>query len=897
MNLGVTQPWRAWSQRSRIPRFYWSSSAAIVPFTGHQRAFFHAGHSKLAESTSKPADNAPLRAHASAKASATKNAQNLVSQLETLPYQPHGTIPVTVDYLGSNPDWGSRRKQASKHHAALKAARFIDERHKRKPDWRLILETLQKQTPVLEHDIRVVKVRIPVDGFQHLLTDFHDNFWDICSRTGCQMRLYTTTSRKRRGPVPSAWENGLKGLSWNPTSEKFILIFGGLDDVTEAYKGIARAVKGTIIVGVRSENDWKDFLRLAGRVEQEMALRLEDAKKGETNTTEKQYRKPISRPRELTRFHETHTEPYRLAVRADQIPALRDGEVWTKATFLRYIRHLVCGELAPGEKRVLYENSRDQQLTHADVVVRQLRLAFYDEACANSVSLPALKDALRYLAQSPHGSRFTHVPGELVRRVKSLGLRVDADVFNWVAQVAVNSKHLRAFQGTLSTMAQEGHAPNFKTWFLFLRLIKAEDVRRYILRAMNTKGYLTDPKCMRRIYSEMAGHDLHRALELRQDFQTFLQRQRDLYGPDWRLTLWMGNILIHKYGTSGRLKNVFQVLEAMIAAEEDPDIVTLNTIISHCRNQRKLSLAMSTLEFFSKYNLAQPDGITYRLLFSMALTSRRLHLTTYIVRHAILAGCDSHLMRSRVAALLKANSRDFTEYLGFSTVPEKWANASRFVRSKRHLAKILSLEKSLIKKGVPRVKRWKLWLNKVSVKACRSRPDIYKRLFLFDFRRHDYWKLRTSARPTNEIRSFWDWSRKAHLSLKPRFSLWDAIRRATAKDEAMFKAARKNRWYIIEGRESMAVPRAKSEIIDSDESHVKNDEPEQIQRPKPLAARRERQKRRNALRLKMRPSRQEQPKKRELKKKELKKKKRQKPPAVRIARAKRRATLRKEMKL
>ncbi|KAK0670520.1 hypothetical protein QBC41DRAFT_317564 [Cercophora samala] len=891
MSLGVTQPWRAWSQRSRIPRFFWSSSAAIVPYIGYQRAFFHTGHSNLAKATPKSANNARPSAHASAKAAATKNAQNLVSQLETLPYQPHGAIPVTVDYLGSNPNWRSRQKQASKHRAALKAAKHIDERHKRVSDWRLILETLLKQTPIHDHDVLVVKVRLPDDGFTRLETDFHDNFWDICSRTGCRMRLYTTTNKKIPGPAPSVWESGLKGLEWSATKEKFILIFGGLDNVTAAYNGIVRAAKGGILVGTRTENNWEDLLELSPLAARELSLRIagrktEDSKRGEQSATEMQFRKPISRPRELARFHETHPESYRLAVRADQIPALENGEVWTKATFLRYIRRLVGGELTPGEHRFLYGNEGDEQITHTDAVVRQLQRAFYDEECVDSISLPALKDALRYLAQSPHGSRFTHVPGELVRRVKSLGLKLDADVFNRVAQFAVKSKHLRAFQRTLGAMVHEGHAPNFKTWLLFLQLIKAEDVRRYVLRAMNTKGYLTDPGCMRRIYAEMAGLDLHRALELKQDFQSFLQSQRDLYGPDWRLTLWIGNILIHKYGTSGQLNSLFQVLEAMIAAGERPDIITLNTILSHCRDQRKLGLAMSTLEFFSKHSLAQPDQITYRLLFSMAWTSRRLHLTTYIFRHAVLAGFDSHLMRSRVATLLKATSPDFTEYLGFSALPEKWVQAGRFVRSKRHLARLLFLEKSLIKRGAPRQTRWKQWLNKESARVCLSRPDIYKRLLLFDFRRHDYWKHRTSQAPTNEIRSFWDWSKTAHLSLRPRFSLYEMMQRATARDDALLKTAWKNRWFVFEAREPLAARREIPQVPSRHAIHVQKDEPK-VQQPEPLAARRERQVRRNEWRLK-------QPRPQSRKERGIMKW--QRPLAARRARAKRRAVLRRELK-
>ncbi|KAK4195626.1 hypothetical protein QBC40DRAFT_211068, partial [Triangularia verruculosa] len=852
MSLGVTQPWRAWSQRSRIPRFYWSSSTAIVPFLGYQRAFFHAEHSNLARATPKSANDASSRAHASAKATATKNAQNFMNRLETLPYQPHGANPVTVDYLGHTPKWGSRQKQFSKHAAALKADQYIDERHKRKSDWRLILETLLKKTPVLEHDVMVVKVRIPVDGFQSLKTNFRDNFWDICSRTGCRMRLYTTTNRKRPGPVPSVWEDGLAGLRWNNTHEKFILLFGGLDSVTDAYNGINRAVNGATLVGVRSGNNWKDFLQVGGRAEQEMSLRLggkeaEDARLGGQVTTEEQYRKPISRPRELARFQETRPQPYSLAVRADQIPRLGEGEVWIKATFLRYIRKLVSGQLTPGERRSLYGNEGDRETSHSDAVIRQLRLAFYDEACAHSVSLPALKDALRYLAQTPHTSRSTHMPGELIRRAKSLGIQLDADVFNMVALFAVKSKHLRAFQQTLNRMVQEGHMPNFRTWLLFLRLIKAEDVRRYILRAMNTKGYLADPECMRQIYAEMAGLDLHRALELGQDFQSFLQAQREIYGPDWRLTLWIGNILIHKYGTSGRLNSLFQVLEAMIAAGEAPDISTLNTILAHCRNQRKLGLAIATLEFFSKHKLAQPDGVTYRLLFSMAWTSRRLHLTTYVFRHAILSGFDSHLMRSRVATLLRATAPNFTEYLGFSALPEKWVQSSRLVRNKRHLAKILSLEKTLIKDGVPRARRWEDWLNSMSVRTCLSRPDVYKRLILSDFRRHDRWRLRTSTAPTNEIRSFWDWSRIAHLSLKPRFTLCEMIKRATARDEALLVAARKNRWYIITGREQLAIPREKVEDEGDKESHIRRAE-SVMERPKPLAARKQRMRRRKELR-------------------------------------------------
>ncbi|CRK47217.1 hypothetical protein BN1723_016726, partial [Verticillium longisporum] len=48
-------------------------------------------------------------------------------------------------------------------------------------------------------------------------------------------------------------------------------------------------------------------------------------------------------------------------------------------------------------------------------------------------------------------------------------------------------------------MARRGYVPTLKTWSLFLAIVKNNEVEQHVLRAMNERGLLDDPRASRMI--------------------------------------------------------------------------------------------------------------------------------------------------------------------------------------------------------------------------------------------------------------------------------------------------------------------------------------------------------------------------------------------------------------
>jgi hypothetical protein len=505
------------------------------------------------------------------------------------------------------------REDLQRNHRALtQQKRLEDSRHRHQPgDWRLILQHLIESTPThAKPEDGIIKVSIPKDSIERLLSDRENNVWNIKSRTGCLMKLYNPPDSEGGSDV---------GQDRGEGSDPYLIIGGQPAAITAAVKDIQEVARGVTVT------------RLHG----DTVTLLQDGQADHT-PAQGQAASPVLYP--------GPSGPYILTNRVDQ---LLQPKEWTIESFQQYIAEITMGRMPGALARELYPGPG----RHKTSVVQQIHAVFNDPVASAAVSSPAFKSALTYLVRS--GESLVHEAQKLYERASVLGVRMDTEVFNIMAQTSVRAKNMLAFQSTIRLMLVRGHQPNLRTWVLFLRLIEAEEVRRYIIQAMHTKNFFVDPRAVIAVSNEMGPNDAYRAIQLNQDVETFLASQRDIYGPYWRLTRHAANSILYEFGRHGRFEESRQILEVMFASPgRKPSVITLNTVLTHCRNLHKIDDAIKILRLFEERDCHVANSITYELLFDMARQAKKPHLLTMVWRYAHLLDAANWRIRNGGLMLL-----------------------------------------------------------------------------------------------------------------------------------------------------------------------------------------------------------------------------------------------------
>jgi hypothetical protein len=290
--------------------------------------------------------------------------------------------------------------------------------------------------------------------------------------------------------------------------------------------------------------------------------------------------------------------------------------------------------------------------SHDEAVVKQLHEVLNDPATQRALSPEAFKSALAFVTRKGHMYR-PHVRAFFVR-MEVLNMPMDTEVFNMLAESAVKGRDLRSFSTVIRLMINRGFQPDLYTWILFLRLIKSEEVKRYILHAMNHRGLLDRPTAIRQIAREMAPQDIDRALQQGKDLESFLSHQEGLYGPGW-LSIGAANKIVDFLGRYGKFDMCADFVDIMATTEvARPDVVTLNTILTHCKVQNDLHRAVDFLSRFERQlaSPVTPNAITYHLLSELGWRHKLPHVTGIIWRYSCLVNQTSNRMRFRAAKLL-----------------------------------------------------------------------------------------------------------------------------------------------------------------------------------------------------------------------------------------------------
>ncbi|KAL1839330.1 hypothetical protein VTJ49DRAFT_1626 [Mycothermus thermophilus] len=580
--------------------------------------------------------------------------------------RPHWTPAVVLRPDTPYPHKVESRESLRRSHRILKHQYQLETRRPQcgKPgDWRTILRYLIRCSPAYVPPEEGVKISISKKALELLLSDHESNLWNIKARTKCTMTLYRPTPGHSGTTWP--WDDTVeqteKGDQDTPRKERaltdgwdtepYVVLSGEPTAVVAAVDEIVRVSRlaiydrtedpSTEAITPEEQNTPSPDGTQGSPADMIKVDRLNtpspDAGQGGAAFTKiPVHRHPAPIP----------TRPYKLYERVDAIPRPKE---WTVSTFQQYVAAVTLGRPYGSLARHLYPG---QSQSHRDTVVRILHDVFNDPAAAAAVSIPALQLALEYLVKA--GSSLVRDAEALRDRAKELGLRLDTDVYNRMAMTAVQTKNLLVFQGYVAEMVQRGYQPNVRTWLLFLRIIEAEDVRRYILKAMAAKNYFSDPKVVNWVAVEMADHDIYRAIQMGQDVDVFVHRLHKLYGPDWTLHTRAANRYLDVLGRYSKLDDCKRLLQLMFASKRGkPNTISLNTIITHCKHQRKIDLAIEVLQMFEKEGYSHlADDITLHLLFEVARKTKKPHLLGAVWRYAHLTAQTTWDMRRRGITLL-----------------------------------------------------------------------------------------------------------------------------------------------------------------------------------------------------------------------------------------------------
>ncbi|KAK3360198.1 hypothetical protein B0T25DRAFT_123582 [Lasiosphaeria hispida] len=331
-------------------------------------------------------------------------------------------------------------------------------------------------------------------------------------------------------------------------------------------------------------------------------------------------------------------------VKADRIPRPRE---WTDKTFDEYVTDLTTSRMGPGIAHELYTDAD----SHEEAVVRQLNDVFREPEMTAVVSHRALNTALSFMAKR---DAFYRCARDLVNYMHQAGQPPDAHTFCILLEMAAKGGDMREFQIILRQMMRRGCSPPLRAWILFLRMVEAEEVKRYVMHYLHGKGLLNMPGAVGVVANEMAAADAYRAVQLGYDVKTFVAKQNALYGEEW-LTRDSGNKVLNVLGCYGKFDEAFDFLGIMWAKKTPlarPGAVSLTTVITHCKMYCKFDTAVKFLQLFEEHRAPPPNAIVCHMLFMTAWRMHTPHILGVVWQYANRMGNTSHVMRSKAIRLL-----------------------------------------------------------------------------------------------------------------------------------------------------------------------------------------------------------------------------------------------------
>ncbi|KAK4164800.1 hypothetical protein QBC43DRAFT_316818 [Cladorrhinum sp. PSN259] len=566
----------------------------------------------------------------------------LVGRLEDIPVRKHGSQSILIKPLTRYEGFLETREDLQRYHRAMKQQERLNERldDPNPPDWRAVIEFLMEWTPVHDPERIRAKVLLPEYSQGHLLR-ISDAIWDIPARTGCEMIM---------APVPSKTnQEGEEGEQGGGEANSTCLWLSGRStELDKALKEILAVTKQMTVIRLSDTGDEEAVLKDAQQQGIERARPDEE-------THEFEGWRHSRGGRAAMQFAPADLIKLRTKKVLDSLSGMQRPRVWTKQNFLDWVIHLTSSKADKNFQRLVYEPGR--RGAHHPRILTELREVFFDPISSRKASNPALKVALKHLAS--HGVSHVNLCHELFDRAKELGIKMDTKIWNILLETSVKSKDMLGFKSRLKRMVAAGFVPSLSTWLLFLRMVEAEEVKRYVIQGIHLKGYLASPWAVQRVSNEMADTDAYRAGRLGLTWEEHLQGLKDLYGPEWYFPVSSANKTISQYVRNNKFDEAVKVLEYMFFVKEHdyqkPNSVTLCTLLGSCETQRRAGLALKVLKVFERERRlnAVLNETALHHLFEIAWKKRKPHFLAAVWRYAHLVNLVGDRMRFRGMNLLQ----------------------------------------------------------------------------------------------------------------------------------------------------------------------------------------------------------------------------------------------------
>jgi hypothetical protein len=458
------------------------------------------------------------------------------------------------------------------------------------PDWRVILADLAMNTQANGKWLNdAVKITVPEDFQGKLVAGVDDNIWNIADKYNCSVKF------TRRDPKTGNYHE--------------FLLSGSALSIGKVVTDVLR-VSPTVEITRHESTKPPVSLETASSKNLFASIRLRNVRS------------------EIRKFSIMH---------AEKVP--RPAE-WTIDTFAEYVRHLTCMEVPNHVHRVLYKGKNS---VHIQVVVKVLRRVFADPESVPFFSRAAFHLAIGYCIKKNQ----IRDARALFVRMDLTGIEMETETFNILLRGAAKFEDLHNFHFILHLMLQRGLSPNDQTWVAYMSLIHDYRIKSYVLALMREKKLLQHVSTIKAVCEQLVDQEINTSLDQNQSEEEFLKHMDSRYGRDW-FTITAGNRVIYTLGARGLISRCVEFLNTMDARFIQPDSVSINTILNHCKDRNNVIGAIEVMA-----NLPERLGIiasemNYETLFKTCFEARMYNLVKVVWRYACTTAKTTRRMRSRV---------------------------------------------------------------------------------------------------------------------------------------------------------------------------------------------------------------------------------------------------------
>ncbi|KAI1851021.1 hypothetical protein JX266_003686 [Neoarthrinium moseri] len=351
---------------------------------------------------------------------------------------------------------------------------------------------------------------------------------------------------------------------------------------------------------------------------------------------------------------------YKLSQRADDIarPA-----IWTKASLEEYVAALVSGVVPMHLMGSLYPPDGPD---HQQTVVSLLVELFQSESLRDSISTEALAMSLAYI-QEKHLT-FRPAARAIFNQAEISNVPMDTRICNLLLEGSSRSGDIDGFDAVLKMMTRRGYHADSESWLQLLMLVEDAKAKREVLRKMKKKGLNRIESTLAKAGRHMAPFELEDALPRLTSIERFVEQQDMKYDPVWLDAVTL-NRLLEILGRNEKHAMVNELLGLVSTSSRmQPDVVAVNTIITHQRNIRDL---METLCFIgSRWPGTRPNQETYHILFRIAWRIRSPNMLRVIWHYACYDRQAGHKMRHQLNVFYRKE-----ENLGRLSLLKTWEDS------------------------------------------------------------------------------------------------------------------------------------------------------------------------------------------------------------------------------